>query len=63
MTPEQCRQRAAQCRELADKTNSPKFKKVFSDEAQAWLKLAEEQERVETKAGQRPTRTPKEAIG
>ena len=46
MTPEQCRQRAAQCRELADKTNSPKFKKVFSDEAQAWLKLAEEQERV-----------------
>ncbi len=63
MTADECRQRAAQCHELADQTNLPKFKKVFADEAQAWLRLAEEQERMETRATERLARIPKEATG
>jgi hypothetical protein len=63
MTAEECRQRAAQCHELADQTNSTKFKKIFTDEAQAWLRLAEDQERVVTRASERLARVPREAAG
>ncbi|HEY7298804.1 MAG TPA: hypothetical protein VH684_12930 [Xanthobacteraceae bacterium] len=63
MTAEECRQRAAQCHDLADQTNSPKFKKIFADEAQAWLRLAEEQQRMQTRASERLSRVPKEAAG
>jgi hypothetical protein len=63
MTADECRQRAAQCHELADQTNSPKFKKIFVDEAHAWLRLADEQERMETRVSERLARVPKEAAG
>ena len=60
MTAEQYRERAARCRELADDTNSPKFKQVFSNEAQAWLRLAEDQERLEMRASQKLDHAPKQ---
>ena len=63
MTAEECRQRAAQCNDLANQTNSPKFKKIFADEAQAWLRLAEEQQRMETRVSERLARVPREATG
>ena len=63
MTAEECRQRAAQCHELADQTNSPKFKKIFADEAQAWLRLADDQQRMERRVTERLARVPKEAAG
>ena len=50
MTAEQSRQHAARCSELAEKTTSPRFKKFFANEAQAWLRLAEQQAEAERKA-------------
>jgi hypothetical protein len=52
MTAEQSRQHAARCSELAEKTTSPRFKKFFASEAQAWLRLAEQQAEAERKAGE-----------
>jgi hypothetical protein len=50
MTAEQSRQHATRCSELAEKTTSPRFKKFFASEAQAWLRLAEQQAEAERKA-------------
>ena len=43
--PEECRQYAARCRELADQTNDPLMLKAYLDLAQSWSKLADELER------------------
>ena len=50
MTAEQSRQHATRCSELAEKTTSPRFKKFFASEAQAWLRLAEQQAEAERRA-------------
>jgi hypothetical protein len=50
MTAEQSRQHATRCSELAEKTTSLRFKKFFACEAQAWLRLAEQQANPERKA-------------
>jgi hypothetical protein len=63
MTAEQYRQRAAYCYELADQTVLPGFKKVFSNEAQAWLRLAEAKERFEMGSSQRLDHAAKQANG
>lgn len=44
--PEECRQYAARCRELADQTNDPLAQKAYLDLAQSWSRLADELERV-----------------
>ena len=44
--PEECRQYATRCRELADQTNDPLLQKAYLDVAQSWGRLADELERV-----------------
>ena len=57
-TAEQSRQRAARCLQLAEETSLPKLKKVFLTEADGWLRLAEEQERSESRTIHGPRRRP-----
>jgi hypothetical protein len=53
MTAEQSRQHATRCSELAEKTTSARFKKFFASEAEAWLRLAEQQAQAERKAAEK----------
>jgi thiamine monophosphate synthase len=43
--PEECRQYAARCRELADQTNDQLLLNAYLDLAQSWSKLADDLER------------------
>ena len=54
-TAEQSRERAVRCLQLAEQTNLPKLRKVLMLEAEEWLKLAAQQERIENRAAQRRT--------
>jgi len=58
LTAEQSRQHAAQCVQLAAKSSSPKFKEILLVHARGWLGLAEEQERIENRATQKPKAGP-----
>jgi hypothetical protein len=40
--PRECRLRAAECFQIAESTNSPKYREAFTELARTWLKLATE---------------------
>jgi hypothetical protein len=44
--PEECRQHALRCTELAEQADSPERAKVFRNLAKQWLKMAIELERA-----------------
>jgi hypothetical protein len=52
-TAEQSRAHAARCYQIAEETPLPKFREVFRTQADAWLRLAEQQERIEKRVVQR----------
>jgi hypothetical protein len=60
--PQECRENALRCTELAETTQSPAQAQLFSNLAKQWMKLAVELEHAGKSAEQPPPRS-KEAIG
>jgi hypothetical protein len=56
MSATESHEHAARCLQVAEKTNSRKLKGILLAQAEAWLLLGEEQERIETRARERASR-------
>lgn len=56
MSAKESHDRAARCFRMAEETPSPKLKANLVAQAEAWNRLAEEQERIEWRAAERRAR-------